>query len=256
MVSLTAEVLQFDPLPAVRLDVAVGQSTSWRVTGSGGGMEWLAGEGRGPAVLADPWAPLGVPITYRMTAGAGTWEAGPVYRSYEGRSAVTDLAGRSAVDFLWFKGAGDPWSIEPRATFAEPWGSAYGVGRYAPVAGAGGGRAVARTVEPHTSAMTALLRRNRPVILHHSHGRCEIAGCDIDAVRTVAFTDIATDLTGREDRMQREWTLTYRHERRPHGYLAPVVTVADVLAQWDTTAAMLTDITTGTELVRGDWRVW
>lgn len=259
LVSLTVDVLPVEPLPVVRLLVSLPQGRSWKVIGSAAGGEWLAGEGRSSGhevAFADPWAPLGVPVSYVLTSGTGQrFEAGPVVRTYRGQHALTDLTGRVVADFLWEKGGGDGWARELRASFVDPWGSRLPVASAAPVAGAGGGSLTARTVGASTVVMRGLVEANRPLLLLHNARRCRLPGCDVPAVRTVLLTDAPESLTSRMDRAERSWALSYRLVPRPHGFLAPVATWADVSARWATNADLLASGLSNLELARGDWLV-
>lgn len=259
--SLAVDVLPVDPLPIVRLLVSLPQGRSWKVTGSAGDVEWLAGEGRSSGqeeAFSDPWAPLGRPITYTLTAGSGAPDtAGPVLRSYRGQNAITDLTGRRVVDFAWHPSPGNPRSYEPRVSYLDPWGSPMPVVSAAPTAGVGGGDLAVRTVPPFSRVLEDLTLANRPVIVHHSHssGRCPVVDCDIEAVQTVMFTKATQDRRLRPDVSERVWTLSYRLIPKPYKFLAPVATWADVVARWSTNAELLATGMTNLQLARGDWLV-
>src|SRR5690606_11826228 len=257
LVSLSVNVLPVDPLPIVRLLVSLPSGRSWRVTGSAGDTVWLAGEGVSSGLevaFADPWAPLGVPASYVLTSGTGQRsEAGPVVRTFRGDHAVTDLTGRSVVDFRW--GPGDPWEPEPRVSFLDPWGSELPVPTVGGVAGAGGGQIVGKTVRPHTRTMAALVAKNRTLLLLHNDGVCRMPDCDVPLVRTVLLTGAPAERTGRADTAERSWTLSYRLIPKPYKFLAPVATWADVQARWSTNAELLATGMTNLQLARGDWLV-
>ncbi|HLR97041.1 MAG TPA: hypothetical protein VK053_21145 [Jiangellaceae bacterium] len=257
--SLTVDVLAVSPLPLVRLIVALPSGRSWKVTGRAGEAEWLAGEGTsrgGETVFSDPWAPLGVPVTYTLTGG-GTWTGGPVVRTYEGQNAVTDLTGRTVADFAWHPTPGNPRTYEPRAVFVDPWGSSLPVPLVGRVAGAGSGALAARTVPPHTGTLRRLVEANRPLLLMHSHsgGRCPIGDCDIPPVQTILLTGVTEDRRLRPDVSERVWDLAYRLVPRPHAYLAPVATWGDVKAHWAENSDLAASGLDNEALRRGDWLV-
>lgn len=252
--SLTVDVLPFEPLPVVRAVVAVGASVSWRLTGQAGESEWLAGEGVGPAVFADPWAPLGVPATYTLTAGSGgPWVSGPALRSFRGDDVVTDLSGRTVAGFRR-AADGDPWAPEPRSSFVDVPGSAYGAFAADPVAGRGGGELTAWTTGADTRTLRRLVDANRPLIVLHNKARCRVE-CDTDAVSTVLLTGAPAERRGRTDVAERSWGLSFRHVPRPYRFLAPVVTWADVLEHWETAADLAASGLSNAALLRGDWAV-
>lgn len=256
--SLSVDVLPVDPLPKVRILVDLPTGRSWKVVGRCGDSEWLAGEGRSRGAeqaFADPWAPLGRPATYELTSEGTTNASGPVLRSYRGQHAITDLAGRTVVDFLWEKDGRDPWDLEPRGEFLDIPGAALPVTLGAPTAGAGTGSVPARTVGVHTRALRRLVQANRRLLILHNHRVCHLPDCDVPDVQTVKLTAAPSELTGRADRAERRWALAYRHVGRPWRYLAPVATGQDVVEEWATIADMLADVATGTELVRGGWSV-
>lgn len=281
---LAVDVIELErsPLPVVRLIVSgVPAGRAWRVMGEAGpGQEWVAGEGVSTGtdvVFADPWAPLGTEASYvlRYTSSAAPADIddlgfgfldfgeGPfggslvAVRRYAGRSVLTDLTGRTLVDFLWTKAGGDVRQWEPRGEFLEVPGDAFGTGVYASVAGAGTGKLLGRTVMPHTATLRGLVRANRPLVLLHQHVQpdCTARGCDVQLSQTVFFTAVTEDLSPRDDRAERDWTLTYRHVARPHRFLAPVVTWEDVRS-WFASLGELTGAgMTAAQLARGDWAV-
>lgn len=253
--SLSVDVLAVSPLPLVRLIVALPSGRSWKVTGRAGEAEWLAGEGTsrgGETVFSDPWAPLGVPVTYTLTGG-GTWTGGPVVRTYEGEHAVTSLDGRTVAGVVW--APGDPWSLDPRAAFVDPWGSSLPVPVVGPVAGAGGGAVTLKTTGEATRTLLGLVGANRPLLLLHNAGVCRMSDCDIPPVRLVLLTRVEADRGGRRDVSERVWDLTYRLVPRPHAYLAPVATWGDVKAHWSSNAALAASGLDVAGLRRGDWLV-
>lgn len=251
--SLTVDVLAVEPVPLVRLEVGV--PGAWEVTGSSGGRSWTVAKGAGPSWLSDPWAPLNVETSYVLSSAGASYSAGPVLRPYDGENALTGLSGRGAVDFRWYEGGGDPGDIGLRHGFFDVPGARFAPYLSAPVAGGGGGSLVARTVGADTRAMRALLDRNAPVVLHHTHRYCDVPDCDIELVRTILVTSATQDRTPRLDRAQREWSLSYRLVPHPWGFVPPVALVSDVPARFATVADLAGSGLSVADLAAGGWLV-
>lgn len=251
--TLSVDVLPLVPLPIVRARVEV--AGAWTLHGESEGRRWKVAEGVGDQWLSDPWAPLNAATTYALTAGADSHSSGPVVRSYDGWHALTDLSGRGVVDFLWEKGGGDPGEMEPRHSFFDVPGAALSPYLSGPVAGAGGGSLLARTVGGSTRAMRRLIAANDAVVLHHNEARCRYRDCDVEPVRTVLLTAAPEDLTSRMDRAERAWPLAYRLVPSPWGYMPPVATVADFMARWATVGDVQASGLTVGDIQSGGWLV-
>lgn len=254
--SLSVDVLGITPLVAVRAVLSVPAGRSWALTGGAGGWSWPVAAGvsdGGEVVLSDPWAPLGIPSTYTLQHGGTQEQSGPVTRVWAGESALTDLSGRTVVDFRWMAAGGDPQEGVRRGSFLDVPGERLPVPTYASAAGVGGGALVAQTTMPGTGTMRDLLATDGPVILLHNEAACQIPGCDIAPARTVYLTRDDNDRTGHTSAATRAWSLSYRHVPAPHGYLPPVVTVADVAAHFGTVQALTDSGLTVAQLRRGDW---
>lgn len=278
---LQVDVLDIAPIQLVRLIVTgVPANRAWRVMGTSRGQEWVAGEGvstGGEVVFSDPWAPLGSEISYflRHTSSAAPADIddlgfglldfgeGPfggtlvAVRDYAGGNVLTDLTGRKVVSFAWSPDPGNPREYDMRAGFLDVPNASLQVPVLGATAGLGVGAMDLRTVPPFTQTMRELVLANRPVIIHHSHsyGRCPIVDCDIPPTQTVLLTKVLEDRRLRPDVSERVWSLTYRMAGRPHRFVAPVVTEADVTAHFVTLEAELAAGLTGAQRLRGDWAV-
>lgn len=251
--SLTVDVLPLSPLALVRARVVA--AGPWVLEGQAAGHTWKVAEGSGDGWLSDPWAPLNEAVTYTLTAGSSVETSGPVVRPYGGWHAVTDLRGRSVVDFLWMKSGGDPAEQALRQAFFDVPGSRMAPYMAAPVAGAGGGSLTARTVRGSSRAMRDLVAANAAVILHHNEKRCRIGECDVPRVRTVLLTAAPEDLTSRMDVAERSWPLSYRLVPSPWGFIPPVATVADFRARFPTVADVQSSGLTVGDIQSGGWLV-
>lgn len=249
--SLTVDVLPIEPLPIVRARVDL--TGAWALSGRvAEGSSWTVAEGTGPAWLSDPWAPLGVPVSYTLTAGEASWESGPVVRTFRGDDALTDLQGRGVVDF---RRGGSGREREPRHGFFDVPGEALQPYLSAPVAGAGSGAMTARVTGPDIDALDALVGRNVPVIVLHNRARCEIPGCRVPLALTVLLTAAPDERTGRVDVAEHVWSLSYRPIPTPWGFMPPVATWADARRVFPTVGDLKASGLTVDELRRGDWLV-
>ena len=104
--TLDVDVMHRPPLPVVRLVASgVPAGTAWTLHGSIAGArgEWLVADGvstGSDVVTADPWAPIGAKLSYRLTFGTTVQEAGPVVRGYSGGAGVPDPPGRPGAPRL------------------------------------------------------------------------------------------------------------------------------------------------------------
>src|SRR5690625_7822294 len=108
---LTVDVLPLLPLHRVRVRVEV--EGAWTLTGRAEGRTWQVAEGVGAAWLSDPWAPLGLAITYTLTTDAGPFAAGPGAPPHHRSAALPALQGQRVVGFLREPA---PRSHQPRHT--------------------------------------------------------------------------------------------------------------------------------------------
>lgn len=253
--SLTVDVLALDPVPLVRLSVDV--PGAWEVTGSSEGRSWTVAKGAGPAWLSDPWAPLGVEVSYTLASAGTSFSGGPVLRSYAGRNLITDMSGRRAVDFGWARHGGGRREYDlDRAVHFAVGGSAFGATSASPSAGAGGGSLVAWIEGDVANAnMDALVMSNAPVVLLHNEGQCQRPVCDIPRAQTVRFTQVSQDMTARTDVNEREWPIVYRLEPHPWGFVPPVATVGDYPRRWASVGDIAASGLTVGELAAGGWLV-
>lgn len=252
--SLTVDVVAIEPVPLVRLSVDV--PGPWEVTGSSGGRSWTVAKGAGPGWLTDPWAPLGVDVSYELASAGATYAAGPVVRPYAGRNVITDLAGRNAVGFAWARHGGGrrEYDVDRTAHFAVP-GDPYGASLSGTSAGAGGGALVAWIEGDANAVMERLVMSMTPLIVLHNEAECPRSVCDIPRVQTVRLTQVSQDMTGRQDVVEREWPLVYRMEPQPWGWVPPVALVSDVPARFPTVADLAGSGLTVADLAAGGWLV-
>lgn len=255
--ALLVDVLGRYPLPTVRAIVSgVPAGTAWELHGTSADGEWLVASGvstGGEVVTADPWAPLGVPTSYRLTFGATVQTDGPVVRRFGGDAAITDLTGRTVADVAWMA-SGDERESERRGHFSQVPGARYMPARLDPVAGAGGGSVTVRASLPDAGTFAGLLASNRPLILLHNRDRCQIPGCVVEPVRTVWFTADQNRVVPIVSHGVREWSLPYRV--MPSGVrdgVVPVVSNRDVLERFASWREILNELNDLSELPRGDW---
>lgn len=256
--TVQAQVLGQGPMQAVRLVVTgVPNGVEWSLHGTSNNGEWLVASGRSigsQIVTLDPWAPLGIPATYRLTYGSVAQTVGPVTRTYTQWSAITDLTGRTVADVLWDDDGGDPRESVRGVHSSNVPGARYQPMRLDPRAGAGGGSVVVRAVRPDADTLQALLDTNKPLILLHNEARCDIPGCVVAPVRTIVVTSDPNDLTPRIDQGERRWTLRYQLKAPGvRGGVVAVATLGDLKAKFATLGALkATGMTLG-DLARGDW---
>lgn len=247
---LAVDVLPLLPLHRVRARVEV--EGPWTLTGHAEGRSWKVADGAGPAWLSDPWAPVGLAVGYTLTTDGGTFEAGPVVRTYHGYDAFTDLQGQGVVDFIR---ESSRRSQQPRHTTMDVPGERLSPFMSAPVAGAGGGSLVARTLGPASDAMDALIGRNVPVVMLHNQVLCEIPGCRFEPVMTLLLRDVDEERTRRTDAAEHAWSLTYTPAPVPWGYVPPVATLGEMTERWPTVGDLAASGLTVGELAAGDWLV-
>lgn len=160
-------------------------------------------------VIGDPLAPINVGIRYRLTTSAGvSVESGPVRRSWDGLSLMTDTAGGKPVNLLW-QGS-DPRELKLRITEHEVPGRSTPLVVYAPKVGAGTASLTARTNMRDTSALKELLRSPTPVALFHNPARClqcVLGTCDVDLVTVMAVTSASMERAPRLDVAERTWAI-------------------------------------------------
>jgi len=250
----TVDVLPVWPLHRVRARVEV--EGPWTLTGRAAGRSWQVAEGEGPTWLSDPWAPLGVAVSYDLASGGGTETAGPVVRTYSGRNVLTDLQGVRAVDFMWLRSGGGRREYDTgRHSFFDVPGSPTPAYLTAP-SGAGGGSLIARVegVEANET-MDALVLSGKPLILLHNEQACQRRVCDIPRAQTVMILSVGQDLTERSDVAERDWPLAYQLVPSPWGFLPPVATLAEMTERWPTVGDLADSGLTVGELAAGDWLV-
>ena len=254
--TVLVDVLPVVPLPVVRVVVSVPGGRSWSLVGVTDEGVWPVASGvssGAEVVTADPWAPVGVDVSYELRHGGVVESAGPIVRPFDGAGGLfTDLSGRHVAEFQWQHG--DPREGERRAHFSAVPGSRFSPSRLDPVAGAGGGGVEAQTTGVHTVALRGLLDSNRPLVLLHNRYRCQVPGCDVQASQTVYVTSDPNDRSPRTDAAHRVWDLSYR--LMPSGVVGgavPVVTLGDVKSKFATLADVKAAVPKLSDLARGDW---
>ena len=253
--TVLVDVLPVVPLPVVRVVVSVPGGRSWSLVGVTDEGEWPVASGVSSGVevvTADPWAPVGVAVSYELRHGGLVESAGPVVRPFDGEHVLSDVSGRMVAEFRWL--AGDGREGERRAHFSDVAGSPFSPARLDPVAGVGGGSLTAQTTGAHTATLRRLLASNRPLVLLHNRYRCEVPGCDTPAAQTIYVTSDRNDRSGRTDAAHRVWDLSYR--LMPSGVVGgtvPVVTLGDVKSKFATLADVKAAVPKLSDLARGDW---
>ena len=191
----------------------------------------LPAEAGRPAVsVCDPLAPPGVASTY--TVGAQRFTLARRGVGY----AITslDTRQRAVVSFI----GDDAREYETRATATDINARRTPVIRWAGVAAAYTGRLELLAYAEESARLERILEAREPVIAVHSHDACDLADCDVPAVRVLAITHATSQRTGRRDRVRRQWTLDYKQidldEARALVGTIPVVTWGawDAVSKW------------------------
>lgn len=186
--------------------------------------------GRAAVSVCDPLAPPGVATTYTVGTRKFT-----LTRRGEGY-AITSLDSRSraTVSFI----GDDAREYDTRATATDINARRTPVIRWAGVAAAYTGKLELLAYAEDSERLERILEAREPVIAVHSHDACDLADCDIPAVRVLAVTHATSQRTGRRDRVRRQWTLDYKQidldEARALVGTIPVVTWGawDAVSKW------------------------
>lgn len=186
--------------------------------------------GRAAVAVCDPLAPPGVASTY--TVGAQRFTLARRGVGY----AITSLDSRqrAVVSFI----GDDAREYETRATATDINARRTPVIRWAGVAAAYTGRLELLAYAEESDRLERILEARQPVIAVHSHDACDLADCDVPAVRVLAITHATSQRTGRRDRVRRQWTLDYKQidmdEARALVGTIPVVTWGawDAASKW------------------------
>lgn len=182
------------------------------------------------AAFCDPFAPPGVATTY--TVGARRFV---LTRRGEGYAVTSlDSRARAVVSYI----GDDAREYDARATATDINARRTPVIRWAGVAAAYTGKLELLAYAEESARLERILEAREPVIAVHSHDACDLADCDVPAVRVLAITHATSQRTGRRDRVRRQWTLDYRQidldEARALVGNVPVVTWGawDAVSKW------------------------
>jgi hypothetical protein len=186
--------------------------------------------GRDALSVCDPLAPPGVATTYTVGTRRFT-----LTRRGEGYAITSlDSRARATVSFI----GDDAREYDTRATATDINARRTPVIRWAGVAAAYTGKLELLAYAEESARLERILEAREPVIAVHSHDACDLADCDIPAVRVLAITHATSQRTGRRDRVRRQWTLDYKQidldEARALVGTIPVVTWGawDAVSKW------------------------
>ena len=227
--------------------------TRWRVTGTAGEWEWVAGastsEGR-PQYFADPLAPVGLPATYRLSFDGTT--AGPVTRrSTLRRDWVTDTDGRVAVPFM--RAVEHEVSISSNVYLYRVKGRARPMVAVDDVASIGSEQLAVRTDGLDKTTLRNLIIANRPLVVLHNRDACPLPGCDIAPAQRVITDTSRGSLTRRLDEAERLWVIDVQEIDTPFGDLAPAATWGEVAEHFTTWQDVRSRAGTWGALAEGAW---
>ena len=168
-----------------------------------------------PALISDPLAPPGVPITYRQGEHHVT-----LVRPDTGVHMVTDRDGRTGAriallgDDATEQGAG--------VAFFEPDTGHGDVPQWGRIP-SGRGTLSCRTAGEDTARLLSLIRARTPLVSLHSARACQIPGCDIPPVRGFIAGSARYARDGVVTQARRVWEIPWT-EYRGETAAAPVVT--------------------------------
>lgn len=182
------------------------------------------------SAFCDPFAPPGVVTTYTVGAQRFT-----LTRRGEGYAVTSlDSRQRAVVSYI----GDDAREYDTRATATDINARRTPVIRWAGVAAAYTGKLELLAYAEDSERLARIIEAREPVIAVHSHDACDLADCDIPAVRVLAITHATSQRTGRRDRVRRQWTLDYKQidldEARALVGTIPVVTWGawDARSKW------------------------
>lgn len=186
--------------------------------------------GRAAVAVCDPLAPPGVATTY--TVGARRFVLTRRGAGY----AITSLDSRARAVVSYI--GDDAREYDTRATATDINARRTPVIRWSGVAAAYTGKLELLAYAEESARLERILEAREPVIAVHSHDACDLADCDVPAVRVLAITHATSQRTGRRDRVRRQWILDYKQidldEARALVGNVPVVTWGawDAVSKW------------------------
>lgn len=186
--------------------------------------------GRAAVSVCDPLAPPGVATSYTV----GTRRFTLTRRGAGYAITSLDSRARAVVSYI----GDDAREYETRASATDINARRTPVIRWAGVAAAYTGKLELLAYAEESARLERILEARQPVIAVHSHDACDLADCDVPAVRILAVTHATSQRTGRRDRVRRQWTLDYRQidmdEARALVGNIPVVTWGawDAVSKW------------------------
>lgn len=223
--------------PIVTVDTTGMTGVPLRVFGTDGRTSWWVRGARGGHVidrtvyhLADPLAPVNVPVIYYLVDDDGTeTQITQTVRGFAARAGehlITDLDGLVGVTVFRYPD-GDQRAPELRSErFSIP-GRGSAVARW--------DRSMEGSVSMQVSTTgqdTALLRRmvgsGAPLIFLHNQHRCGLPGCDVPGAQVGILTAAPSQLSRRSDLAERTWDLGFDVMDDPHADLFAVVSTVDM----------------------------
>lgn len=227
----------------VTVDTSTRTGEPLRVFGTDGVTSWWVRGARGSVTidrssyhLADPLAPVNVPLIYYIVSPDGTeTQVTQTVRGWGGSGdLLTAVDGLSGVEFVRLAN-GDP--REPGLgveLFHVPGRDP--LPRWQP-ATTGTSQVLARTEGATTRGLRDLLAASPLMVVHHNDLVCDIPECDIPRAQVVAVTSAGSQRVGTVDVSRRDWSLSCTAVEDP---LADILAVTSTVAMHDAYHAGLT----------------
>ena len=174
-----------------------------------------------PALVSDPLAPLGTPVTYRQGSSTVTLTAAD-----PGYHMVASSDGRLTARIALL--GDDGTSQGSGLSLFEPDSDHEDIPQWGRVPSPSGTFAC-RTAGIYTARMLAMVKSRGPLVSFHSPDACEIPGCDIPPVRAFVAGDASYQRTGTTLEARRVWSIPWTGYT-PSGWSAPVVTWGEYAA--------------------------
>lgn len=219
--------------PVVTVDTTGMAGQPLRVFGTDGITSWWVRGARGSQVidrtvyhLADPLAPLNVPVIYYLVDEDGAEvQITQTMRGFAGADLLTNLDGTHGVEFIRLDN-GDPRDIGLDVElFAVP--GREPLPRYGPST-TGSSNVEARTEGATSRGMADLLRVSPLAVVHHNDLLCEIPECDVPRAQVVSVVAAPSRRVGTVDLARRDWSLSCTATDDPFADLFAVVSTVDM----------------------------
>jgi hypothetical protein len=181
-------------------------------------------------IFSDPLAPPSTPTTYQVGATTVTLTRVGV------EHGLTTIDGRTQAAVTWI--GDDPRTYDPRAGVLDTPARRGPATRYATAPASVEGTLEMLSYKEESEKIEQILNDRHPLIALHGHGRCQIPGCDVPAIRLLAVTKATSKRTGRRDRVRRDWSIDYREipvdEQPAPDLTTPAVTWGEAQARYRT----------------------